>query len=355
MKQVLLLLTALAFLACNNPTPEQPATRLVQGADISWLTEQEHDGILFFDTTWVQMEAMSLLQSYGMNAVRLRVWVNHSTGWCNLPDVLVKAKRAYLLGLKVMIDFHYSDYFADPSKQNTPAAWKACTVDQLRDSLVTHTTTVLTALKQIGVTPTWVQIGNETRNGMLWPVGQLWNKDGELINGWKNYAALTTAGYDAVKAVCPETIVIVHIDNAYENNNWFFRKLKANGGKFDMIGLSHYPMMSAWSGKQWKEMNELALSNIQTLHSEFNCDIMLAEIGTLSAKAQVPTAVEIMTDLRAKLDTLPYYVGSFYWEPTCYNNWKPAEYTEDGWGPYNMGAFTSTGQPNQALIRLWQH
>lgn len=358
MKQVLLLWTALLFLACNpnTPTPLPPTSPTpIYGADLSWLTEQEHDGVLFFDSTWNQLEAMTLLQNYGMTAVRLRVWVNHSTGWCNLPDVLVKAQRANRLGLHVMIDFHYSDYFADPSKQTKPAAWKDCTFDALRDSVVAHTTTVLTALQQIGVTPTWVQIGNETRNGMLWPTAQLWNSKGDLPDGWKNYAALTTAGYDAVKAVFPEAIVVVHIDNAYENNNWFFRKLKANGGKFDAIGLSHYPMMQAWSGKTWQEMNKLALNNIQLLHGEFDCPIMLAEIGTLSAKNQVPTAVEIIADLRAKLDTLPYYDGAFYWEPTAYNNWKPAEYSKDGWGAYNMGAFTSTGQPNQALIQLWQH
>lgn len=383
MKQVLLLWTALLLLACNHPTPTPDDTRQkqdtthqpqdtthqpqdtthqtqeallpIRGADLSWITEQEQMGVLFYDSLAQPQEVMSLLKSYGMTAVRLRVWVNHSTGWCNLPDVLVKAKRAAELGLNVMIDFHYSDYFADPSKQNKPAAWKNCPFDALRDSLVAHTTTVLSALQKEGVTPAWVQIGNETRNGMLWPTGQLWNNQGDLPDGWKNYAALTTAGYDATKAIFPDAIVVVHIDNAYENNNWFFRKMKANGGKFDAIGLSHYPMMQSWSGKNWKEMNKLALNNIKLLHGEFNCPIMLSEIGTLSANAQVPTAVQVITDLRAKLDTLPYYDGAFYWEPTCYNNWKPTEYAKDGWGAYNMGAFTSTGQPNQALIQLWQH
>ena len=101
----------------------------------------------------------------------------------------------------------------------------------------------------------------------------------KTADGWKNYAALTTAGYDACKAIFPEALVIVHIDNAYENNNWFFRKLKQNGGKFDMIGLSHYPMMKQWSGKDWDEMNSLAASNIKLLHNEFNCPVMVVEIG----------------------------------------------------------------------------
>lgn len=375
MKKVLLTLMAFAFLACNNPQtediptpasdttevtpvggdtlPPYPPTPLlpIRGADLSWLTEQEQMGVLFHDSLGQAQECMALLKDYGMTAVRLRVWVNHPTeGWCNKEDVVVKAKRAADLGLHVMIDFHYSDDFADPSKQVTPAAWKSYSLDELKTAVATHTTDVLTALKQEGVTPDWIQIGNETRNGMLWATGQLWDNSGDLPNGWKNYAALTTAGYDAAKTVFPEATVVVHIDNAYENNNWFFRKLKQNGGKFDAIGLSHYPMTKT----DGQEMNKLAANNIKLLYGEFNCPIIMAEIGTLAASNQVPTAVKVIADLRSRLDTLDYFQGYFYWEPQCYGGWKPAEYTAKGWGAYNMGAFTSSGTPNQALIELWK-
>lgn len=375
MKKVLLTLMAFAFLACNNPQtediptpasdttevtpvggdtlPPYPSTPLlpIRGADLSWLTEQEQMGVVFHDSLGQAQECMALLKDYGMTAVRLRVWVNHPTGgWCNKEDVVVKAKRAAALGLHVMIDFHYSDDFADPSKQVTPAAWTSYSIDELKTAVATHTTDVLTALQQEGVTPDWIQIGNETRCGMLWPTGQLWDKSGDLPNGWKNYASLTTAGYDAAKAIFPEATVIVHIDNAYENNNWFFRKLKQNGGKFDAIGLSHYPMMKT----DWQEMNKLAANNIKLLHGEFNCPIIMAEVGTLAASNQVPTAVKVIADLRSRLDTLDYFQGYFYWEPQCYGSWKPAEYTAKGWKAYNMGAFTSSGQPNAALIELWK-
>lgn len=375
MKKVLLTLMAFAFLACNNPQtediptpasdttevtpvggdtlPPYPSTPLlpIRGADLSWLTEQEQMGVVFHDSLGQAQECMALLKDYGMTAVRLRVWVNHSTGgWCNKEDVVIKAKRAAVLGLHVMIDFHYSDDFADPSKQVTPAAWTSYSIDELKTAVATHTTDVLTALQQEGVTPDWIQIGNETRCGMLWPTGQLWDKSGDLPNGWKNYASLTTAGYDAAKAIFPEATVIVHIDNAYENNNWFFRKLKQNGGKFDAIGLSHYPMTKT----DWQEMNKLAANNIKLLHGEFNCPIIMAEVGTLAASNQVPTAVKVIADLRSRLDTLDYFQGYFYWEPQCYGGWKPAEYKTKGWGAYNMGAFTSSGQPNAALIELWK-
>ena len=322
------------------------------GADCSWISEQEADGVLFYDSLGQAADGMLVMREAGMNAVRLRVWVNHSTGWCNKEDVIAKAIRAAQLKLRVMIDFHYSDFFADPSRQNIPVDWADYDLEQMKQAVANHTTDVLSALYAEGVFPEWIQVGNETRNGMLWPMGQLWDNNGDRPNGWKNYAALTTAGYDACKAIFPDAAVIVHIDNAYENNNWFFRKLKQNGGKFDMIGLSHYPMMKQWSGKDWDEMNSLAASNIKLLHNEFNCPIMVVEIGTMASS--VDQAAEVSADFRQRVDALDYMKGIFYWEPQVYNNWRPKEYIALGWGAYNMGAFTTNGQPNQALKTLWK-
>ena len=350
-----LLSLAMILLSCNQPVdnyPEPIVGSYAYGADCSWISEQENDGVLFYDSLGQAADGMLVMREAGMNAVRLRVWVNHSTGWCNKEDVIAKAKRATALKLRVMIDFHYSDFFADPGRQNIPIDWKDYDIEQMKQAVANHTTDVLSALKNEGVTPEWIQVGNETRNGMLWPMGQLWDNNGDLPNGWKNYAALTTAGYNACKAVFPDALVIVHIDNAYENNNWFFRKLQYHGGKFDMIGLSHYPMMKQWSGKDWDEMNALAATNIKLLHAEFNCPIMVVEIGTMASTEE--KAAEVILDFRQRVDTLDYMKGIFYWEPQVYNNWRPNEYIELGWGAYNMGAFTSKGQPNNALKTLWK-
>ena len=356
MKKFLFLFSLLlVFFSCNQPIDDYPDPEIgsyAYGADCSWITEQESDGVLFYDSLGQTADGMRVMRDAGMNSVRLRVWVNHSTGWCNKEDVIIKAKRAAALKLRVMIDFHYSDFFADPSRQNIPVDWANYDIAQMMLAVADHTTEVLSALKVEGVTPEWIQVGNETRNGMLWPMGQLWNTSGDLPNGWKNYAALTTSGYDACKAIFPDAQVIVHIDNAYENNNWFFRKLKQNGGKFDMIGLSHYPMMKQWSGKDWDEMNELAAANIKLLYGEFNCPIMVVEIGTMASSEA--KAVEVIEDFRQRVDTLDYMKGIFYWEPQVYNSWRPKEYIELGWGAYNMGAFTSKGQPNNALKTLWK-
>lgn len=350
-----LLLMICLFVACNSPVdnyPDPVVGSYAYGADCSWITEQENDGVLFYDSIGQAADGLRVMRDAGMNAVRLRVWVNHSTGWCNKEDVIIKAKRAAQLKLRVMIDFHYSDFFADPSRQNIPVDWADYDLAQMKQAVAEHTTDVLSALKAEGVTPEWVQVGNETRNGMLWPMGQLWDNNGDLPNGWKNYAALTMAGYNACKAVFPDALVIVHIDNAYENNNWFFRSLKYYGGKFDMIGLSHYPMMKQWSGKDWDEMNSLATANIKLLHGEFNCPVMIVEIGTMASSEA--KAMEVIEDFRLRVDTLDYMKGIFYWEPQVYNNWRPKEYIELGWGAYNMGAFTSKGQPNNALKTLWK-
>ena len=286
------------FIACNpvgstsgpSYVPD-PAGSYARGADCSWLTEQERDGVLFADTAGTPKECMLLMRDCGLNAIRLRVWVNHSTGWCNKEDVLIKARRAHELKLRLMIDFHYSDNFADPGTQTTPAAWQSYDMDQLKQAVADHTTDVLNALAAEGITPEWVQVGNETRNGMLWPSGKLWDENGEIEGGWARYASLERAGYDAVKSVFPETTVIVHIDNAYQDNTWFYRNLNANGGKFDMIGLSHYPMMKEWSGKTWLEMNSLAVANMKLLHDEFGCPIMMAEIGRASCRERVSVVV----------------------------------------------------------------
>ena len=191
-----------------------------------------------------------------MNAIRLRVWVNPSDGWCGKEDVLMKAWRAHNLGFRLMIDFHYSDVWADPANQTKPAAWSNYTLDELKTAVADHTKDVLSALKEKGIDVEWVQVGNETRTGMLWPEGQA------TSGNFKNFADLTVSGYDAVKSVYPNAKVIIHLDGGDNNSNytWMFDGLKQNGGKWDVIGMSLYPSCRRhrcpWrhgcrSGKSW--------------------------------------------------------------------------------------------------------
>lgn len=352
MKKITFILSFSLLLASCCKQPANQRSERARGADLSWLSEMEHDNIPFYKPapetdSKEQADCITLLRDMGMNAVRLRVWVNHSTGWSNLPDMLGLARRVSDAGLRLMVDIHYSDFFADPHQQTTPAAWQAYNYDELLQAVRDHTTEVLSALRDEGIEPEWVQIGNETPNGMLWPIGLLTDKDDNSNGCWDRYAGLTTAGYNAAKQVFPEITVIVHVDNAYERRDWFWQAMHEHGGKWDMIGLSHYPMMSAWNGgKSWQEMNELAEENIRHLISEWNSPVMVAEIGMFSRTALSDTVMEDFVRRAAAIDSC---AGIFYWEPECYGGWRPSEYIPLGWGSYEMGAFNDDGLPSNTL------
>lgn len=336
----------LLLTGCYYSTDTKPGT-FARGCDLSWLSEMEQDSMLFYNDNGEPEDCIALLRGLGMNSVRLRVWVNHSTGWCNRDETVEKAIRAAKLGQRIMIDFHYSDNFADPSHQTTPLAWQDYNYTQMREAVREHTLDVLYVLKESGVKPEWVQIGNETPNGMLWPMGRLTNKDDNTNGCWQRYAGLTRAGYDAAKEAFPKVKVIVHVDNAYEYRDWFFQAMEQYGGKFDMIGLSHYPMMLQWSGKPWQEMNTLAENNIRKLISEFHKPVMIAEVGTTAFNPTLSATV--MRDFVQRITAIDSCAGIFYWEPECYGGWSPREYASYGWEAYDMGAFTIDGKPAEAL------
>ena len=344
-KSIFLLGIICLLTACYYKT-DSPRDSWVKGADLSWLSEMEHDSVRFGQNE----DCIEMLRGMGMNAVRLRVWVNHRTGWSNKEDMLYLAERAAKAGQRIMIDIHYSDFFADPNHQLTPAAWRYYAYETMLEAVREHTLDVLQALKEKGIRPEWVQIGNETPNGMLWPMGRVSNnpeyKD-LYEDGWTHYAGFTTMGYKAAKEVFPDIIVIVHVDNAYERRDWFWENLKAHGGQWDMIGLSHYPMMSAWNGgKSWQEMNDLAEENIKRLIRDWHCKVMIAEVGMFANDTLSPV---VMADFINRITAIDSCAGIFYWEPEVYGGWRPAEYIPLGWGSYDMGAFTPDGQPSQVM------
>ena len=335
MKQVYILVISLIFVFELTMKAETPETSVVfaNGADVSWLTQMEASGKKFYNASGTQTECMALLKSLGMNAIRLRVWVNPSGGYNNAADVLVKARRANDLGMRLMIDFHYSDTWADPGHQTKPAAWTSLSLADLKSALATHTTDVLTLLKNNGITPEWVQVGNETSNGMLWDTGK-------ASVSMANYAALTTAGYDAVKAVFPDCKVIVHLNNGYNNTTfrWIFDGLKNNGGKWDVIGLSVYPTWYT-TANDWTNCNIATLANMNDMVSRYGKEVMVVECG-MSWDSPV-ACKNFLTDLITKTKSVTggKGLGVFYWEPECYGNWQG----------YSLGAFDNSGKPTIAM------
>ena len=361
MKRILWIAAAAMLLTGCYYKTDSPRGAWARGCDLSWLSEMEGDGIKFHNDEMSAslndendgIDCIELLRGMGMNAVRLRVWVNHSTGWSNKEDMVALAKRAAKAGQRIMIDIHYSDFFADPSHQTIPAAWQDYDYETMLEAVREHTLDVLYALKEEGVKPEWVQIGNETPNGMLWPMGRVSEptptlpKGKEIDEEWGRYAGFTAMGYKAAKEAFDDITVIVHIDNAYMRRDWFWTNMAEHGGKWDMIGLSHYPMMSAWNGgKTWQEMNELAEENIRHLIREWHCPVMIAEIGTF---ANSPVSEAVMADFVARATAIDSCAGIFYWEPEVYGGWRPAEYIPLGWGSYDMGAFTPDGRPSEVL------
>ena len=264
-----------------------------------------------------------------MNTIRLRVWVNPVNGQNSKADVIAKALRAKAQGMRIMINFHYSDTWADPGHQTKPIAWTGQDINALKTLLAAHTTDVLNALKVSGVTPEWVQVGNETNDGMLWP-------EGKASTNMANYAQLVTAGYDAVKAVFPAAKVIVHLSNGWDNGlfRWSFDGLKANGGKWDVIGMSMYPAPNEWTTK-----NNQCLANMNDMISRYGKEVMIAEVGM--SWDQPTTSNAFITDLITKTKSITGNkgLGVLYWEPAAYNNWQG----------YTLGAFDNSGKPTSAL------
>lgn len=288
---------------------------VVKGADISWTSEIEANGYSYYNRSGVKKDILAIMKEQGMTAVRLRVWVNPSQGWYNgTQDVVAKAQRAKAAGLSVMIDFHYSDSWADPGKQTKPAAWSGYTFQQLMDAVWNSTRYTLQALKDVGVTPVWVQVGNETNNGMLW-------NDGKANPNMKNYAWLTNTGYNATKSIFPNAKVIVHLANCWDNANfrWIFDGLKANGAQWDIIGASNYPTTK--SGSSWQTVNSQCLSNLNDMVSRYGKGVMITEIGVPWDNS---SAYTIVKDMITKVGQVSggKGLGVFYWEPEAFPGWQ---------------------------------
>lgn len=326
----------IALAACDSDDkpvyPEPPVydmTGFAKGADVSWLTEMEQSGIKFYDDNDREKECMALLRELGMNSIRLRVWVDPVDGWCNKSDLLVKAFRANNLGMRLMIDFHYSDTWADPGQQTKPAAWADMDMEELQEAVAGHTKEVLNELKAYDITPEWVQVGNETGDGMLW-------EEGKASVNMGNYAKLNNAGYDAVKEVFPDAKVIVHLHGGNDNDlyRWLFDGLKNNGGKWDVIGMSLYPAVDSW-----RQMVSDCVANMRDMISRYDSEVMVCEVGMPwdEAEACHDFLADLITNAKAIEDDR--CLGVFYWEPQSYGGWKE----------YTLGAFDENGRPTVAL------
>ena len=225
----------------------EPASPRIKGADISSLLEVEEAGGMFSDEKGVR-SAPLILQRHGCNLIRLRLWNDpydaegnpYGAGTNDLPRTMELARRCKALGLPWLLDLHYSDFWADPGKQWPPKAWATLDADGLAQAVYYYTRDTLETLKDEGLLPAMVAVGNEISNGLLWPLGRVPN--------WVNIARFVSAGIRAVKAVEPTVKTMIHLDNGswYGMYRSWFDSYRINGGAdFDCVGLSYYPF---WHG-----------------------------------------------------------------------------------------------------------
>ena len=334
----------------------------VKGADVGFLPGQERSGVVFHDRNGRERDCLELLKTdYQMSAIRMRVWVNPRGGTNDKNELLAMAKRVKALGMDLMVDFHYSDSWADPGKQPIPKAWLDHTYEQMKEDLRNHTIEVLTLLKENGIEPRWVQVGNETTNGMLWSVktdergwevkdekGQttITHSMGHIKTEPEQYAGFIRAGYDAVKEVFPKALVIVHLDRGhrrsiYDHNLDIVLKY---GGRFDMIGMSLYPYW-AMEGHPELRADDIitdCIANIRYVSEKYGCDVMITETGFEVDERRPEVMEEGRRQLarvihEARTMTNGHCRGVFYWEPQCLP------------GGYKLGAFDHNAAPTAIM------
>ena len=333
---ICLLLLALPLVAGAQSTTKD----FVKGADVGFLTGQERRGVKFHDRNGQERECLELLKNdYQMSAIRMRVWVNPRGGDCDQNTLLAMARRVKALDMDLMVDFHYADSWADPGKQPIPAAWQGHSFKQMLQDVREHTIDVLSLLKQNDIEPRWVQVGNETANGLLWPMGHIEKNP-------KQYAGFIRAGYDAVKEVFPQATVLVHLDRGHKQSlyDWNLNIIKKYGGKWDMIGMSLYPYWATKGGtpEQDNQIITDCMANIRHCSEKYGCDVMIVETG-FEVDEQHPEKMEegrrqLARVIReARTATNGHCRGVFYWEPQCLP------------GGYKLGAFDHNAAPTAIM------
>jgi len=324
MKYLIPLLVCLLPLIAITPTVEaQPSARAkpkhpnkkseigkILGADISFLPELEASGRKFYDKG-VASDALAILKEHGFNYIRLRIFNEPSNdsgyapkkGFCDLSHTKEMALRIKKAGLKWLLDFHYSDTWADPGKQFKPKSWEGKDFNQLRQSIYAYTKQVMLALQEQGTLPDMVQVGNEINHGIIWPDAAIKNLD--------TLASFLQSGIAAVRAIHAATPIMLHIacGGQNEESRFFLDNMIKRGVTFDIIGESYYP--------QWHGTTAELQRNLQDLASRYTQDILVVEYS--EKKQEVNDIVFNLPGNKGK--------GSFIWEPL---SWDETVFDKEG-------------------------
>ncbi|HEG1707534.1 TPA: arabinogalactan endo-beta-1,4-galactanase [Enterobacter cloacae] len=324
----------------TRPFNAMPAD-FIKGADISTLLEAEQHGAKFYNQNGQQQDAIAILKANGVNYVRLRLWVDpqdasgktYGGGSNNLENTIALAKRVKAQGLKLLLDFHYSDFWTDPGKQFKPKAWEKMDYPQLKTEIHDYTRDTIARFKQEGVLPDMVQIGNEINGGMLWPEGKSWGQGGGEFD---RLAGLLNAAISGLKENLTggeQVKIMLHLAEGTKNDTfrWWFDEIAKRGVPFDIIGLSMY---TYWNGP----ISALK-ANMDDISKRYNKDVIVVEAAygytldncdnaenSFQAKEEkdggypgtVQGQYDYIHDLMQSVIDVPDHRGKgiFYWEPT---------------------------------------
>lgn len=287
------------------------------GADLSYLKSAEDRGFAFREADSAK-PGLEIFRDHGYNWIRLRLFHTPTSLPNNLEYTIALARKAKEMGYKFLLDFHYSDTWADPGKQFTPKAWENYSHKDLVKAVFDYSKETISAMKKAGVLPEMVQIGNEVINGMMWP-------DGKLPENWNSFAELIVAGIDGTIAGC-ETAerpkIMIHIDQGgnKQKTKYFFDKLLSYGIKFDYIGQSYYPW---WHGSLL-DLRE----NMYFMAKEYRLPIVLVEVAYCASPteyrnkpAPYPESPEGQKEFLESVNDIVLNTpdnlgcGVFWWEP----------------------------------------
>ena len=355
---VLLAATLPATSLAVGAEAQAASTLSMRGADVSTLQRAVDLGATYYNAAGAAADPLDILKSAGVNYVRLRVWNNPASGYNNAAKVLAYARTVKAKGFKLLIDFHYSDTWADPGVQTKPAAWSSHGIAALQTDVYNYTYSVCNSLKAQGTTPDSVQIGNEINVGMLW-------NDGKVVsNNFTNLGLLLKSGYNATKACNSATQVIIHTANSDSDAHarWFYDGIRSQGVSWDVTGLSYY---CNWHGTMANMTSVIA-----DMISRYGKPVILAETAapftlnnadstgnsintacsgypaTWNGQGAAFTAVQNAAKAGGA-------IGVFYWEPTWTavpgNGWNPANIATSGDGWDNMAVFNWTNVFNGAV------
>jgi arabinogalactan endo-1,4-beta-galactosidase len=360
--------------------PVQVASDFIKGADVSMLAEVEKHGGKFYDEKGVQKDAMLILKENGFNYIRLRIWNDpkdaagngYGGGNNDLATTIALAKRAKANGMKFLLDFHYSDFWTDPGRQNKPKAWANMNIEQMTVAVHDFTKSTVAEFKKAGVLPDMVQIGNEINGGMLWPEGKSWGQNGGEFD---RLAGLLKAGISGVKenlGAKDHVKIMLHLAEGTKNDTftWWFDEITKRDVQFDVIGLSFY---TYWNGP----ISALKY-NMDDISKRYNKDVIVVEAAygyttdncdnaennftaKEAADAGYPASVQGQADFLHDLMKSIVEVqgnrgkGIFYWEPA----WLPTpgatwatkagmKYNNDDWKEGNA-------RENQSLFDCQGH